>query len=137
VVVRGCRVVRQTAQRTLATRSLVRQLVSVGSVLSGHHPITEVVFSHPVTHHPSQKIMEGIFLCLGCRSPNVAVVTYGLRLIMVKFLCQSPQRIPILAFRMCNFKAHASIASVRCLALPRRPATAPAVFVQMDSTNPS
>ena len=49
-------------------------------------PITLVVFSHPMTHHPSQKIMEGIFL-LVCRSLNVAVVAHSLRLITVWFMC--------------------------------------------------
>ena len=52
-----------------------------GNFLSIHRPITPVVFIHQVTHHTSQKIIRGIFVCLGCWSPNVAVVTHSLRLI--------------------------------------------------------
>ena len=51
-----------------------------GNFLSVHCPITPVVFYHPVTRHTSQKIIRGIFVCLGW-SPNVAFVTHSLRLI--------------------------------------------------------
>jgi len=78
-------------------------VAGVGTLLSVHRIITEVVFSHPVMHHPRQKIMEGIFLYLGCKSPNVAIVTNSLRLITVGFLCKSPRRAPIFAFWLCNF----------------------------------
>ena len=72
------------------------QVGGVGTALPVHRPIAPVIFSHPLTHCPSQKIMEGIFLCLGCRSPNLSVLTYSLRLITVRFLCQGPQGVQIL-----------------------------------------
>jgi len=80
--------------------------VNVGGftlLLSVHRPITLVVFSHPMTHHPSQKIMEGMILCLGYWSPNVVVVTNSLCLITLGFLCQSPHRVPFFILRLCNF----------------------------------
>ena len=40
---------------------------------------------------------------LGCQSPNVADMTNSLRLITVRFLCQSAHRVPISAVRLCNF----------------------------------
>jgi len=94
--------------RTFSCRDkawVVFKSVQVGVVgtVSVRRPNAPVVFSHPVAHCTIQDIMEGIFLCLGCRSPNVAVSTNSLRLVTVRFLCQSPQRTPIFAFRMCNF----------------------------------
>jgi len=81
----------------------------VATFLSVHR----VVFSNPVAHHPSQNSMQGIFLCLGCQFPNVAVVTNSLGLIMVWFLCQSPHRAPSLPSDCAIFRAQASVASVR------------------------
>jgi len=59
------------------------QVGGVGTVLVCRAK-TAVFFSHPVAHCTIQEIMEGVFLCLGCRSPKVAVSTNSLRLITLR-----------------------------------------------------
>jgi len=82
-------------------------------LFSVRRPITLVVFSHPVTHYPSQKIMEGIFCVWGADPPTLQLwqtVSASSRYDSCVRVHIESQSLP----SDCeNFRAHASVASVR------------------------